>query len=116
MQERNSLQWPISKSERNPLVLLRRIGSLDGGVALRPVRQHPVIELCSKAIQKGVYARGELKSRGFGQTAKSYSKEGIRISIPCEFPMYNSLRFTVWQLWVGSSAPFMFKHTRRIPN
>jgi hypothetical protein len=95
MQERNSLQWHISKSERNPLVLLRRIGSLDGGVALRPVRQHPVIELCSKAIQKGVYARGELKSRGFGQAAESHDKYGARVTISYKFPADDSVRFAV---------------------
>lgn len=116
MQERNSLQWHISTSKRNPLVLLRRIGSLDGGVALRPVRQHSVIELGGKAIQKGVYARGELKSRGFGKAAKSYSKNGIRIAIPCEFPADDSINFAVWQLRVRSGVPLMLKNSWRIPN
>jgi hypothetical protein len=35
---------------------LGRIGSLDGGVPLHPVRQHLVVEVGGKTIQEGMHA------------------------------------------------------------
>jgi hypothetical protein len=75
-----------------------------------------VIELCSKAIQKGVYARGELKSCGFGKAAKSQRKDGARIAITYKFPADDSFGFAVWQLRVRSGVSLMLEHTRRVPN
>ncbi len=116
MQERNSLQWHISTSKRNPPVLLRRIGSLDGGVALRPVRQHSVIELGFKAIKKRMHSWSKTKSGRLGQAAESQGKDGARVTISYKFPADDSINFAVWQLRVRSGVPLMLEHTRRIPN
>ncbi len=75
-----------------------------------------MVELRRKAIKKRVHSGSEAKGGRLGQAAEGQSEDGARVAISYKFPADDGFRFTVWQLWVRISMPFMLKHAGRVPN